>query len=503
MDRPDDRAQPERVQPAGTPAPAARAAPAATPTPEAAEAPKPTVTSPVAADPEDPSHALLHLPVNVRSASLMLLAALCTIATLKWGAPFFIPVMIGFLLSYALSPIVDRLQKWRIPRALSAGVLIFGLLFSAGAGVWSFSDDVNAMVESMPAAAVKLRDKLRQRTTGTGTLNTVQKAAAQLEQAAAEAGPAAPAQRGVQRVVVEKPRFDLREHLWTGTLGLASFIGQVVVVTFLTYFLLLSGDTFRRKLVKITGPELSTKKVTVQALDEINEQIQRYLLVQLVSSIIVGVATALAFWAIGLNHAGVWGFFGGLLNLIPYIGAIVITGAAGVVAFMQFGELDQAFYIVGASTVIHTIVGYLLVQLAASVFVGVASGIGFALAGLNHAAVWGLAAGVLNMIPYVGNAMVGACAALAGFVQAGELDLALTVAAISFAIDLPKGYLIVPWATSRASRMSPVAVFVGVLAWGWLWGVWGLLLGIPILMIVKAVCDRVDHLKPIGELLGQ
>jgi predicted PurR-regulated permease PerM len=50
--------------------------------------------------------------------------------------------------------------------------------------------------------------------------------------------------------------------------------------------------------------------------------------------------------------------------------------------------------------------------------------------------------------------------------------------------------------------MNPVAVFIGVLAWGWLWGVWGLLLGIPILMAVKAVCDRVDHLKPIGELLG-
>jgi predicted PurR-regulated permease PerM len=50
--------------------------------------------------------------------------------------------------------------------------------------------------------------------------------------------------------------------------------------------------------------------------------------------------------------------------------------------------------------------------------------------------------------------------------------------------------------------LSPVAVFVGLLAWGWLWGVWGLLLGIPILMIVKSVCDRVDDLKPIGEFLG-
>jgi predicted PurR-regulated permease PerM len=385
-----------------------------------APAPEP-VAAPTPADPEDPSHALLHMPVHVRSMTLVLLAALLTIATLKWASAFFIPVMIGFLLSYALSPIVDALERVKVPRALSAGVLILGILFTAGAAAYSFSDDANSLIDTLPTAASKLRDKMRTRTQGRDALHTVQEAAAELEKAAAEAGPTTPAQRGVQRVVVEKPRFDLREHLWSGTVGLVSFIGQVIVVTFLTYFLLLSGDTFRRKLVKITGPTLSSKKVTVQALDEITAQIQRYLLVQLVASIIVGAATGLSFWALGLKHAAVWGFFGGLMNLIPYIGAAVITGAAALVAFMQFGEIDNALYIMGASLAIHTIVGNLLV----------------------------------------------------------------------------------PWWTSRASRMNPVAVFIGVLAWGWLWGIWGLLLGIPILMMVKSVCDRVDHLKPVGELLGQ
>ena len=72
----------------------------------------------------------------------------------------------------------------------------------------------------------------------------------------------------------------------------------------------------------------------------------------------------------------------------------------------------------------------------------------------------------------------------------------------SLLIHTVVGNLLTPWLTSRASRMNPVVVFIGVLGWGWLWGVWGLLLGIPILMIVKAVCDRVEHLKPVGELLG-
>jgi predicted PurR-regulated permease PerM len=102
----------------------------------------------------------------------------------------------------------------------------------------------------------------------------------------------------------------------------------------------------------------------------------------------------------------------------------------------------------------------------------------------------------------VGAILVTAAAALVAFLQFGQVNMALWVGGASMAIHMVQGNLLTPWLTSQASRMNPVAVFVGVLAWGWLWGVWGLLLGIPILMAVKAVCDRVDDLKPVGELLG-
>lgn len=391
------------------------------PSDEPAEVAAPVAAAPLPADPEDPPHALLHVPLNVRSLSLVALAVIGCLATLRWASGFFIPVMIGFLLSYALSPVIDWLERIRIPRALSAAVLIVGILAGSGAALYSFSDDANQLVSSLPQAARKLRDSLHLHIGRNGSaLGTVQQAAAQLEQAAKEAGTSQPSQRGVQRVVVEKPTFDLREHLWSGTIGLASLIGQVTVVTFLTYFLLLSGDTFRRKLVKIAGPSFATKKITVQALDEITQQIQRYLLVQVLASVIVGAASGLAFWVLGLNHATVWGLGAGLLNMVPYVGSAIITGAAALVAFLQFGDLKPTLAVAAASLGIHAVVGNLLV----------------------------------------------------------------------------------PWWTSRASRMNPVVVFVGVLGWGWLWGVWGLLLGIPIMMVVKAVCDRVDHLKPIGELLG-
>jgi predicted PurR-regulated permease PerM len=375
-------------------------------------------------DPRQPPHVLLHLPHTARSMTLVVLTVLAMLAVLRWASGFFIPLMVGLVFSYALSPLVDWLHRRKVPRSLSAAVLILGILAGMGASVYSLSDDANELITSLPEAARKLRDSLnRERTSKKSetTLETVQKAAVELQKAADEAGGAnAPAGRGVSRVIVEKPRFDLRDHLWTGTVGLASVIGQTVMVTFLTYFMLISGDTFRRKLVKIAGPGLAEKKLTVQALDEINAQMQRYLMVQLLASLGVGLATGICFAIFGLKHAAVWGVAAGVLNLVPYVGSVAVTGGAALVAFLQFGSLNMAFLVGGSSLLINTI----------------------------------------------------------------------------------EGYLLVPWATSKASSMNPVAVFIGVLAWGWLWGVWGLLLGIPILMAVKAICDRVDDLKPVGELLG-
>ncbi len=219
---------------------------------------------------------------------------------------------------------------------------------------------------------------------------------------------------------IEPPRFNVKDYLWSGTLGLAAALGQGSVVLLITFFLLVSGDLFRRKVVRIAGPTFGQKRLTLQALDEVDQQIQRYLLVQVFTSAIVGVATWLAFAWIGVERAAVWGAVAFVLNFIPYFGNIVVTGASALMGFVQFGNFEMALLIGGASMAINSV----------------------------------------------------------------------------------EGYLLTPWLTGRASRMNPVAVFVGVLAWGWLWGLWGLFLGVPILMAIKAVCDRVDDLKPVGELLG-
>ena len=360
------------------------------------------------------------MPVSIRSVSLAVIAFLAGVFVLHWAKAVFIPFMVGLVFSYALSPIVNWLESRRIPRALGAGVLLLALMGAIGSTAYSLSDEAVQLVDSLPAAAQKFRQTIKTRQGGAGSpLESVQKAAAQIEQAAQESNVASTS-RGVTRVVIEPARFNIKDYLWTGTIGLATLVGQTTVVIFLTYFLMVSGNTFRRKLIKLAGPSLSSKKITLHALDEITGQIQRYLQVQLATSALVGVLTGLALWAIGLENAAVWGIASAVLNLVPYVGSIVMAAVSGGVAFLQFGSSNMAMLVVGASLVIHTIVGN----------------------------------------------------------------------------------LITPWLTGRASRMNPVAVFVGLLAWGWLWGVWGLLLGMPILMIVKAVCDRVDDLKPISEFLG-
>lgn len=371
--------------------------------------------------PAEQPRVLLHMSVDVRNVSLVILATLASVFMLHWASAVFIPVMVGLLFSYGLSPVVDWLALRRIPRALSAALLVLGILSGVGATVYSLSDDAGKLVESLPLAAQKLRDSIRaQRGKSDNTLATVQKAATQLEQAAEETNRTAQVGRGVQRVQIEKPKFDIRDHLWSGTMGLLAMLGQVGMVALITFFMMASGNTFRRKLVNIAGPTLSRKKITLQALNEINDQIQRYMVVQIFTSGLVGVATWLCFLAVGLENAAVWGIAAGLLNLVPYIGNVVITAGSAMVGFLQFGTLDMALLVAGISLVINSI----------------------------------------------------------------------------------EGFLLTPWLTSRASKMNPVAIFVGVLAWGWLWGAWGLLLGVPILMVIKAICDRVDDLQAVGELLG-
>jgi predicted PurR-regulated permease PerM len=357
--------------------------------------------------------------VNVRSVALTIVAAAAAMFILNWASEVFIPIVLSILISYALEPIVSGLIRVRFPRAVASGVVVASLAGAFGYTAYALSDDATAIIASLPEAATKLRQAMRH---GQSTaIENVQRAARELQRTADEAGAKNPVPSGVQRVQIEEPTIDVRQYLSWGSASVVAFAGQLVLVVFFVFFLLASGDLFKRKLVKLAGPSLEQKRVTVQILNEIDLQIERFLFVRVITSIVVGIATWLAFRFIGLEQAGVWGIAAGVFNSIPYFGPVIVAAGTAVIAFLQFGTIGMATYVSGVSLVITSL----------------------------------------------------------------------------------EGWLLTPWLTSRTARTNEVAVFVGLIFWSFVWGIWGTLLAVPMLVAVKACCDRIDDLKPIGELLGE
>ena len=367
-----------------------------------------------------PEALAIRMPVDIRSAALTVLAVLAIVLVLQYAQAMIIPIVLAVLISYALEPVIAWLERRRVPRALGAAVVLLSLVAAGGWLLYGLRSQATAIVEQLPQAARRFRQSVESdRPTAASAIQQVQKAATELERAANSATPPPPP-TGIQRVQVETPPIKISDYLMWGSLGVVAAVGQLVLILFLVYFLLSSGDLYRRKLVKIAGPSLTDKRVTVQILQEIDRQIEMFLIVEVFTSLVVGLATWLAFLALGVEQAAVWGVLAGLFNSIPYFGPVIVTGATSVVAFLQFGSLRMA----------------------------------------------------------------------------------IVVGAVSLIITSLEGFLLTPWLTSRATRMNAVAIFVGLLFWGWVWNVWGMLLAVPMLMVMKVVCDHVDDFKGISELLG-
>lgn len=357
----------------------------------------------------------------LRDTALVVLAVSAAMAMLYWAQEVFIPIVLSILISYALEPVVRRLAALWIPRVAAAALVVMALTGALGWAGYMLSDDAAAIVADLPRAATRLREALPHGLGQEGAIEQVQRAAEELQRTAEEAAGTTGTRRGVQRVQVETPPIDMREYIMWGSANALAFAGQALLIVFFVFFLLASGDLFKRKLVALAGPSAQRRAVTVWILDEVNTQIERFLLVHVAASAIVGLATWIAFRVIGLEQAGLWAIAAGVLNSIPYFGPVIVSGGVAIVAFLQFGTPGMA----------------------------------------------------------------------------------LLVAGTSLAITSLEGWLLMPVLTSRVVRINEVAVFVGLIVWSFVWGVWGTLLAVPMLVAIKACCDHIDRLKPVGELLGK
>ena len=359
-------------------------------------------------------------PAAGLTVAVGILTVIALVAALFLARAFFVPLLIGILASYALSPLVDWLTTQRVPRLAAAALVLATLVGGLGWVTYSLRDQAATMIEKLPDAARKLRQTLSDARVSRPTpLQNMQEAANEIQGAATDAG--AKLGSRVSAVKASEPSAWLRDYALAQSTLLITVAAQAPIVLLLTYFLLASGTHFRRKLVQLVGPSLARKKDAVRILEQVDVQIQRYLLAMLLSNAMVAVCTWLAFEALGLGQAGVWGVAAGVLHFIPYLGTVLIVLSSGVAAFLQFGSILDALLVAGSAL---------------------------------------LVAGVI-------------------------------------------GFVFMTWLQSRFARVNPAVLFIALLFFGWLWGVWGLLLGAPLVAIAKVICDRVEPLKPVGELLGR
>ncbi|MBF6615247.1 AI-2E family transporter [Pollutimonas thiosulfatoxidans] len=368
--------------------------------------------------PEPSSH------VAASGLALTILATIAFVFALQWAKDFFIPLVLGILVSYTLNPVVVWLERMKVPRVLGTSLVMIGLIGGSGAIATSVYVEAQTMMDEVPFAAYKLSSAYKRLDNGElSTLDKLRSAADTLTRVTKPEAetPVDPAQPAPPAVVVAPPDFNLNDWLWAGSVSAAAFMGQMTMVLFMVFFALLSGNTFKRKLVRLTGPSLSNKKITVQILDDINTSIQKYMLMLLVTNTLLGIFTWLALWAIGMDNPASWGVVAGLLHIIPYFGPLIAAVVIGVAAFLQFDSLS-------------------MMLLAAAITLGVASIVGM---------------------------------------------------------------LVTTWMTGRIAKMNATAVFVALLFGAWLWGVWGMLLCVPTIMVVKVISQHIEEMETIAELLGE
>ena len=145
---------------------------------------------------------------------------------------------------------------------------------------------------------------------------------------------------------------------------------------------------------------------------------------------------------------------------------------------------------------------YLFSMLVSNSLVALCTWLAFKAMGLEQAGVLGVAAGVLHFIPYLGPVVTAVVSGVAAFLQFGSPLQALAIAGVSLVVAGAVGFIFMTWLQSRFARVNAAVLFIALLFFAWLWGVWGLLLGAPLLAIVKSICDRVDSLNTLGELIG-
>ena len=265
----------------------------------------------------------MNLPPSSRTSGLV--ASLLVIAVLYLGKEVLIPFALALLLTFLLTPAVQKLQQLRLPRlpaVLLTGFLSFSLI---GMIVWIIVTQTLGLVGSLPRYKDNIQTKIR--AMGQNQSLGLEKITGTIQELTKEVSKLLPTkldQRKLVPVEVVDPPNNVFQILSAALIPLVKPLGKSAVVIIFVIFMLLKREDLKDRLFQMIGS--GHLHMTMEALDEAGSRVSRYLLMQTLINGSMGVAVAAGLFLIGLPHALLWGFLTAILRFIPYVGSWAAAG---------------------------------------------------------------------------------------------------------------------------------------------------------------------------------
>lgn len=384
------------------------------------------------------------------SLASTVLAVLAVVAALWWGQRFLIPTVAGVLLSMLLLPLVMRAARLLHSPVLATVLSLLLFLAALGAAAAAFGSQLARVADRVP--------------------EMISLAAVSLAQADADGG-----SHGVlARARKALTELDRAADRWT-----------------------------EAKATVVSSPSTSAARLREAGARPANVVLAAPNPASAPGAFSDGASVALKQTAVG--GSGMLLRFASDLAIIVFVAFFVLSGGPSLTRrFLdQWGYHPQARQ--NAADALREcsrqVVLYAGVLLITNVVIGLVVWGLFALSGLPDAGGWGVAAAVLHVVPYVGMAVLTGLGASEAFLAHGSLASALGMAAALVLVSTLIGTLVTAWLQGRAARMNPAAVFIGLVFWGALWGLWGLFLGPALVVLAKVVADHTRSGRRLALLL--
>ena len=348
---------------------------------------------------------LLQQPFDVRSVALTGLFILAAFYTIYFLRAVLLPIVLAWLLSYLLRPIVRTLSRIKIPPLLGAALILLALLSIVTLGVSALAVPASGWLAKAPSGLQELQHKLM----------PMKRSIAQMAKAGGEIEKLA-TPNSSSTAAVEVQRHPITETLYVHT---PEFISSMILLVILLFFLLAYDGVFIGKLIKLL-PSFSDKKRAVSIAQDIESQVSRYLFTVTMINCCLGIAVGTTVGLLGLPNPVMWGVMVAVLNFVPYLGALT---------------------------------------------------------------------GII-------------CMTIGAILSFDSLGYALIFPAVYLGFGALEGNFITPWVMGRSLTLNPVLILLSLVFWGWMWGIAGVIIAVPILAAFKIFCAHIKPMEPLAEFLS-